>query len=111
MRRLIDTNVWLALSLEKHSFNSLAEEWISGLAENDELLFCRSTQQSFLRLLTNASVMQRYDVPVVSNASAWAAFDRWLARPGVSIAREPAGLDDVWRILSSRSASSPQPHT
>lgn len=60
--RLCDSNVWLALALSKHVHHIAAREWLETVDEPASVLFCRATQQTFLRLLTNASVLpQRAD--------------------------------------------------
>jgi predicted nucleic acid-binding protein len=56
---LCDSNVWLALALSKHVHHSAAREWLGTVEEPASVLFCRATQQAFLRLLTNASVLVR----------------------------------------------------
>ena len=82
--------------------------WWTDLGANDELLFCRSTQQSFLRLATNATVLTAYGARPLTNAEAWAAYDLWLDTDRVSFAEEPPGLAEQWRALSSRNSSSPK---
>jgi predicted nucleic acid-binding protein len=52
---LADSNVWLALALSKHQFHATAGAWLAEQAPQ-EVLFCRATQQSFLRLLTTRAV-------------------------------------------------------
>jgi uncharacterized protein len=52
---LLDVNVWLALTFDSHVHHPAAKTWFDGLA--DELcLFCRISQQGFLRLSTNPKV-------------------------------------------------------
>jgi predicted nucleic acid-binding protein len=57
---LCDSNVWLALALSKHLHHSATREWFEAVEEAASICFCRATQQSFLRLLTNASVLSPY---------------------------------------------------
>lgn len=54
---LCDTNVWMALSLSHHSQHHLAQRWLDTVDTPGSIWFCRATQQSFLRLLTNKSVL------------------------------------------------------
>ncbi|MGH9333577.1 MAG: TA system VapC family ribonuclease toxin, partial [Vicinamibacteria bacterium] len=54
---LCDSNVWLALALSKHVHHAPARDWLETIEEPASVLFCRATQQSFLRLLTNSSVL------------------------------------------------------
>ena len=53
---LADSNIWLALALSKHEFHAVARTWLVERGPH-EALFCRSTQQSFLRLLTTRAVL------------------------------------------------------
>ena len=57
--KLLDTNLWLALSLSKHTHHSAARAWLEGEDEPDSLAFCRSTQQSLhtTTTLTNVTRM------------------------------------------------------
>jgi predicted nucleic acid-binding protein len=53
---LPDVNIWIALTSNRHVHHSLATEWLQGI-ENEQIAFCRISELSFLRLLTNAHVM------------------------------------------------------
>lgn len=55
--QLCDVNVWLALALSGHAQHSAARQWFDSIDGSGEVLFCRATQQSLLRLLTNAAVL------------------------------------------------------
>ena len=69
--KLPDSNIWLALALSFHEFHDAALDWLDGEKSEGELLFCRSTQQSFLRLLTTAAVFSPFGNPPLTNAEAW----------------------------------------
>jgi predicted nucleic acid-binding protein len=71
---LADSNVWLALALSKHEFHSAARIWLAERGPH-EALFCRSTQQSFLRLLTTMAVLAPYRTPPLNNKAAWSVYD------------------------------------
>ena len=75
---LADSNIWLALALSKHEFHSAARTWLAERGRH-QALFCRSTQQSFLRLLTTSAVLAPYGVPPLSNKAAWSAYEGFLA--------------------------------
>lgn len=55
-RMLLDFNVWLAMALDGQVHHSIAREWFDRVRNEDERLFCRLTQQGFLRLATNPKV-------------------------------------------------------
>jgi toxin-antitoxin system PIN domain toxin len=104
--KLADSNVWLALALRGHSYHSAAQAWFNMQAKG-EVLFCRATQQSFLRLLTTAAVLARYDEPPFTNADAWAFYQQLLLDNRISFRDEPAGLDVIWHGFASRPTASP----
>jgi toxin-antitoxin system PIN domain toxin len=106
---LCDTNIWLALALSGHIHHAVARAWLETVEEPESILFCRATQQSFLRLLTNTAVMAPYGNPPLTNDEAWAAYEAFVAderivlRPG-----EPDGLDEIWLQFALRPAALPQ---
>ena len=67
---LVDTNIWLALALSKHVFHGVARDWLADRKPPEAALFCRSTQQSVLRLLTTQVVLAPYGIPPLSNKAA-----------------------------------------
>ena len=71
---LADSNVWLALALSKHVFHAPVRAWLGEQAPR-EALYCRSTQQSFLRLLTTRAVLAPYGIPPLTNQAAWSVYD------------------------------------
>jgi toxin-antitoxin system PIN domain toxin len=98
-----DVNVWLALTTPAHIHHEVAKRWFESLDDAD-LLFCRFTQISLLRLLTTAAVMGR---DVLHQREAWQAYDRFLAG-GVRFLEEPPTLEDHFRRLTRHSSSSPK---
>lgn len=108
MRRLVDTSVWLALAIDTHEFHAAAVEWLNGLSSTEPIVFCRSTQQSFMRLLTTSYVFRPHVLPPLTNRESWDAYELWAARDNVSFAEEPPNLEVEWRALSSRPTSSPK---
>ena len=91
--KLVDTNVWLAAVLSGHDFHTVVREWLEGEVVTDGLLFCRSTQQSFLRLLTTAAVLRPLGIPPLTNAEAWAVYQGFLEDPRIAYAQETAELE------------------
>lgn len=104
---LADSNIWLALTLSKHECHAAAREWLEARAPH-EALFCRSTQQSFLRLLTTKAVLSPYRIPPLSNQAAWSVYDGLLADERILWVEEPDGLEASWRKLSGGSKASPK---
>ncbi len=104
---LLDVNVWLALVLSKHVHHDAARRWFEGVDNRDAILFCRVTQQAFLRLLTNAAVLAPYGNLPLSDSEAWSVFDRLAADPRIALrVDEPVGTAGLWRELTERDTSS-----
>jgi toxin-antitoxin system PIN domain toxin len=105
---LADSNVWLALALSKHEFHPTARAWFARQQPSEVVLFCRATQQSFLRLLTTDAVLAPYGIPALGNKSAWSAYEDFLADECISWVAEPRGLDSYWKKLAAGSKASPK---
>jgi toxin-antitoxin system PIN domain toxin len=101
--------VWLALALEQHVHHARAVAWFDSLEAEDGVLFCRSTQQSFLRLLTNPSVLAPYGLSSLTNREAWQAYEGLLADERIAFrSNEPDGLEREWQEFSDRPTVSPK---
>ena len=106
---LCDANVWLALALSGHVHHGAARRWLDEDHEPESIAFCRATQQSLLRLLTNAAVLAPYGNPPLTNDQAWDAYGELLADDRIVMrAHEPAGLERIWRDLAARPTASPK---
>lgn len=104
---LADSNVWLALALSKHQFHSVVRTWLDAQRDK-QALFCRSTQQTFLRLLSTKAVLAPYGLPPLGNKEAWSVFEGIRADPRVGWADEPAELDETWKKFADSSKASPK---
>jgi toxin-antitoxin system PIN domain toxin len=105
---LVDSNVWLALALSKHRFHSAARPWLCRQSANQPAAFCRSTQQSFLRLLTTDAVFTTYGIPALSNRSAWSVYEGFRADKRIIWIEEPRGLEAMWKQLAAGRQNSPK---
>jgi toxin-antitoxin system PIN domain toxin len=103
---LLDSNVWIALALSKHAFHAAVSNWFDRQTGRSTVLFCRPTQQSFLRLLTTRSVMASYDLPWMDNSMAWRVFEQFLGDSRIGWADEPSGLESRWKRFSARGTAS-----
>lgn len=104
---LCDSNVWLALALSEHVHHLAVRGWFEAVDAPRSILFCRATQQSFLRLLTNPAVLAPYGNPPLTNAEAWAAYEALAGDDRVGLrADEPPGLVERWRTWAVRPTSS-----
>lgn len=100
-----DVNVWLALTHSRHIHHAIAADWFREREET--LFFCRLTQLSFLRLLTNEQVM---GVDVMSQAAAWREYHRWFEDERIEFHREPESpeFETIFQEFSSRGRQSPK---
>jgi toxin-antitoxin system PIN domain toxin len=105
---MADSNVWLALALSKHVHHAAARAWLSRQAPPETVKFCRSTQQSFLRLLTTSAVFTPYGIPPLTNKAAWTFYERFRADKRMSWVAEPRGLESIWKKLAGGSRPSPK---
>jgi uncharacterized protein len=106
---LPDTNVWLALALSGHHHHATTRDWLATLDKPASVFFCRASQQSFLRLLTNAVVLGAYGNAPLTNRQAWAVYSALLEDDRIRFwSEEPAGLESRWRELAGRDSASPK---
>ncbi len=107
MRILVDTSVWIALSISQHDSHELARSWFISVPNRDRLVICRSTQQSFLRIMTVPAVWSRFGRAPLTNDEAWATYDRLSSHALVTFSEEPPMLDERWKRFATRPTSSP----
>lgn len=107
---LCDTNVWLALTLNGHLHHGIARDWLESVPESDDtVLFCRATQQSLLRLLTQPAIMRPLNTAPLRNDEAWSAYDALLADDRIRLQDdEPDGIEETWRGFTSQRPPSPK---
>ena len=94
---LLAVGVWLAATWQRHAHHPVAADWFN--SQTDDLVFCRVTQMSLLRLLSDPAVMRD---DAVDRSEAWRIFDQLWADERVLWAEEPAELDAVLRAISAR---------
>src|SRR5260370_31096918 len=108
MMLLADSNVWLALALSKHAFHPAVRAWFARRKPREVVLFCRSTQQSFLRLLTTSALLAPYGIPALSNKTAWSSYAGFRADKRIAWVDEPPGLETHWKKLGRGKIPSPK---
>jgi toxin-antitoxin system PIN domain toxin len=96
-------NVWLALAHAVHPHHAVAIAWGESLDPASRFYFCRMSQLSLLRLLTNASAMGE---DVVSQAEAWRIYDLFFENGRTFLADEPKGLEEILRARTTKPQSS-----
>jgi len=107
MVTLADTNVWLALSLSGHEYHLAAVAWLQTM-KSKEVVFCRSTQQSLLRLLTTAAVLRHYGTPPLTNEEALELYEGLVADARIGFVQEPPNLERYWYSLATQNRASPK---
>lgn len=108
MKKLLDINTWIALTLETHPHHEIARAWYreTQLARGD-LVFGRATELGFLRLVTQAAVMKRCGAAPLSNGEALAFLASLCNDPTVSRADEPAATRKLWFELADAPQAAP----
>lgn len=82
---LLDVNVWLAASFEAHPAHTSAQAVILQAHTGAPALFCRATQQSFLRHASTPAIFQAYGSEALTNLDALAALQTFQALPQVEL--------------------------
>jgi len=103
-----DSSFWVPLALPPHEFHEAARRWFDSQTADKSVLFCRATQQSFLRLLTTRAVMSAYSLSPMTNAAAWSVYDGLLADRRIGFAPEPQGIEPHWRTFAAPATASPK---
>ncbi|MBK6998659.1 MAG: PIN domain-containing protein [Rhodoferax sp.] len=105
---LFDTNVWLAAVFPKHLFHQIAQQELVQSTAAQPVVWCRATQQSFVRLASTASLHRAYDAQGLTNRSVLAVLDALQALPQVTWRDEPQGIFGLWRTLAALDSASPK---
>lgn len=105
MNHLCDANVFIAIAVEQHFNHGPASDWFSALDEPDTAAFCRATQNSFLRLLTQRIAV---NFSPLTNAQAWMVYEKTCEDSAVVFVEEPKGIQSIWRKLATRETASPK---
>jgi uncharacterized protein len=98
---LVDVGVWLAAIWGRHAQHRVARHWFD--EQSDDLILCRVTQMSLLRLLSNPAIMKE---DAVTRSEAWRIIDQLWSDNRVLWAEEPDHLEAVFRAISARDDSS-----
>ncbi len=70
------------------------------------ILLCRTTEMSFLRLITSARLVAHYGATGMTNRHALAVLSGLKAHPGIKWADEPPGTVALWLRLADRETAS-----
>ena len=105
---LFDTNVWLAAIFPTHPFHARAQQAIQQATPALPAVWCRSTQQSFLRLATTSTLLKAYGAEGMTNRDALVVLDTLQALPQVALREESPGVFALWCQLAGADTASPK---
>jgi toxin-antitoxin system PIN domain toxin len=105
---LFDVNVWVALAFVAHPHHSLALSAFHATSKNRSAVFCRSTQQSFLRLVSTPAFLRLSNATGLTNRDAIRMLEQIMARPTVAFRDELPGLLPLWYQMATRDSASPK---
>jgi uncharacterized protein len=94
---LVDVGVWLAATWGRHVHHRVAKQWFD--EQSDDLIVCRVTQMSLLRLISSPAIMGE---DAVTRSEAWRIIDQIWSDNRILWAEEPDHLEAVFRALSAR---------
>jgi toxin-antitoxin system PIN domain toxin len=105
---LFDINVWLAAIFTSHPFHPTAQQVLQQATPAEPAVFFRSTQQSFLRLVSTPTLLKAYGAEGLNNRDALLALSALLALPQVCEREEPPGVLALWHRLATCDTASPK---
>ena len=105
---LFDTNVWLAAIFPTHPFHIQAQQALKQATASQPAVWCRSTQQSFLRLASAPSLLKAYGADDMTNRDALTVLDALQVLPQVAYRDESPGVFALWCQLASANTASPK---
>ena len=105
---LFDTNVWLAAIFPTHPSHSKAQQALQQTTPAKPAAWCRSTQQSFLRLASTPALHKAYGAERMTNRDALVVLDALQALPHVALRDESSGVFALWCQLAGADTASPK---
>jgi toxin-antitoxin system PIN domain toxin len=105
MRHLCDSNVFVALTVEEHPAHETSRGWLQTLVTGDALGFCRMSEMSYLRLLTQ-KIAEGY--APVNNGEAVGKLQEWKRLAYVERCEEPEGMEEDWLRLAGIGQAAPK---
>ncbi|HEY2146531.1 MAG TPA: TA system VapC family ribonuclease toxin [Pirellulales bacterium] len=100
--------MWTALAFDSHPNHRKAVEASTPFSADRPAVFCRATQQSFLRIATTPAVLRMYGAEPFTNRDALLMLDQFMALPSVTFRDEPQGVVAIWRQLAGLPTTAPK---
>lgn len=98
----------MAATFPRHEFHTTAQRFLATVRAESPAVFCRATEQSFLRLATTPLLLARYDQIGRTNRDALAELLALRSRTDVGFRDEPPGTASLWYRLAARDTASPK---
>ena len=105
---LLDVNVWLAAAFPAHPAHANSQKVLLEATPGSPALFCRATQQSFLRLVSTPAIFKAYRSDPITNRDALSALAAFAALPQVDLIEEPPELEALWWRLAGLEEAAPK---
>lgn len=105
---LFDTNVWLAAIFPTHPFHATAQLALQQTTPAQPAVWCRATQQSFLRLASTPTLHKAYGAERMTNRDALVVLNALQALPQVTLRDESTGVFALWCQLADADTASPK---
>jgi toxin-antitoxin system PIN domain toxin len=105
---LFDANLWVALAFADHPHHQIAVAAYRSATEVRPALFCRATQQTFLRLTSTPAFLRLCNATGLTNRDALAMLERFMASKSVSYREEPSGVAPLWHRLAALDSAAPK---
>ena len=105
---LFDTSVWIAAVFATHPSHRIAQKTLQQATLTEPAVFCRSTQQSFLRLTSTPTLLKAYGAAGFTNRDALVAYAALLGLPQACEREEAPGTVALWHRLAASDAASPK---
>lgn len=105
---LYDVNLWVALTFSSHPHHRQAQVTFASATPAQPALFCRATQQSFLRLASTPAILQVYGATGLTNHDALTMLTQFMALPQVRYQEKPPGIAPMWHHLAGCNSASPK---
>jgi toxin-antitoxin system PIN domain toxin len=105
---LFDVNVWVALAFSTHPRHAQAKAAFESASNEAPAVFCRATQQSFLRLVTTPTIQKCYGSERITNAMAWDRWEYLAAMPQMLYFSEPPNLETHWGTFAKLNSPAPK---
>src|SRR5436309_901276 len=108
MAFLFDSSLWIALTFNAHPAHAAARKTFARASKAEPACFCRSTQQSFLRLISTPPILRAYGVSSMTNYDAVGTLHGMMANPAVAYRAEPGEISSLWPEMADRPTASPK---